>query len=88
MQTWKNRYVDAGFALKKVFIDNQSQRKKLGIFFYFPFFPDRPTDPSNFEKKSVLPEIKLVCPELPKYPGLQSKNDIKQSRAEMNVNNL
>ena len=30
----------AGFALKKVFIDNQNQSKKLEIFFYFPFFSD------------------------------------------------
>ena len=43
MQTLKNRYTDAGFALKKAFIDNQSQCKKLGIFFYFPFLNDRPT---------------------------------------------
>ena len=43
MQTLKNRYMDAEFALKKAFIDNQSQRKKLGNFFYFPFFPNRPT---------------------------------------------
>ena len=43
MQPLKNRYTDAGFALKKAFIDNQSQCKKLSFFFYFPFFPDRPT---------------------------------------------
>ena len=43
MQTLKNRYTDVGFALKKFFIDNQSQRKKLGIFFYFPLFSHRPT---------------------------------------------
>ena len=43
MQALKNRYTDAGFALKKAFIDNQSQCKKLEIFFYFPFFCDRPT---------------------------------------------
>ena len=43
MQTLKNCYIDAGFALKKVFIDNQGQRKKLGTFFYFTFFSDRPT---------------------------------------------
>ena len=62
MQTLKNRNTDAGFALKKAFIDNQSQRKKLGNFFYFPFFlTDRPF---KFWKKSVLPEIKLVWPEL------------------------
>ena len=48
MQTLKSRYTDAGFALKKAFIDNQSQRKKSGNFFIFLFF--RPTDPSNFEK--------------------------------------
>ena len=48
-----------GFALKKAFIDNQSQRKKLGIFFYFPFFSDRLTL-QILKKKSVLPEIKLV----------------------------
>ena len=61
MQTLKNRYtVDAGFALKKVFIDNQSQRQKLGIFFIFSFFPtDRPF---KFWKKSVVPKIKLVWP--------------------------
>lgn len=35
--------IDAGFAIIKVFIDIQSQSKKLGIFFYFPFFSDRPT---------------------------------------------
>ena len=40
--------IDTGFALKKVFIDNQSQCKKLGIFFYFPFFPtDRPFNRSG-----------------------------------------
>ena len=49
MQTLKNHYMDAGFALKKAFIDNQSQCKKLGIFFLFSF-SFRPTDPSNFEK--------------------------------------
>ena len=38
MQTLKNRYTDARFAVKKVFIDNQNQRKKLGIFFIFLFF--------------------------------------------------
>ena len=32
-----------GFALKKAFIDNQSERKKLEIFFIFLFFSDRPT---------------------------------------------
>ena len=49
MQTLKNRYTDAGFAQKKVFIDNISQRKKIGDFFFIFFF-FRPTDPSNFEK--------------------------------------
>ena len=63
MQTLKNCYTDAGFALKKAFIDNQSQckKQKIGDFFLFSFFV-RPTDPSNFEKKSVLLEIKLVWP--------------------------
>ena len=58
MQTLKNRYrsLDARFALKKVFIDNQSQRKKLGIFFLFCFFSP-PTDPSNFEKKSLFLKV-------------------------------
>ena len=40
--------------------DNQSQCKKLGIFFIFPFFL---TDqPFQFCKKSMIPEIKLVWP--------------------------
>ena len=62
MQTLKTRNTDAGFALKKTSIANQSQRKKLGNFFLFSFF-SRPTDrPFKFWKKSVLPEIKLVWP--------------------------
>ena len=45
-------------AFELAFIANQSQHKKLGNFFYFPFFP---TDqPFKFKKKSVLPDIKLV----------------------------
>ena len=35
--------------------------QKIGDFFFIFLFV-RPTDPSNFEKKSVLPEIKLVWP--------------------------
>ena len=57
----KNHYTDAGFALKKAFIDNQSQCKKL-FFFYFPFFPDRLT--LQILEKSMLLEIKLVWPKV------------------------
>ena len=61
MQTLKNRYTDAEFVLKKAFIDNQSQCKKLGNFFLFSFFSDRQIL-QILKKKSVLPEIKLVWP--------------------------
>ena len=43
MQTLKNHNMDAGFALKKAFIANQSQHKKLGNFFFiYLFLSNRP----------------------------------------------
>ena len=61
----KSLYIDAGFALKKVFIDNQSQRTKLGIFFISLFF--RPTDPSNVEKN--------LCSRKLNWSGLNGKTN-------------